>query len=238
AVRQTPAQQTWGETTDESQKCGLFEQLAGSPASQRRFALKFCEDKFVQKYIPTIGVDYGVKPLRLGEYEARVPADAHRGSLQAGRQVFVLCRQSACMQLRVNFWDLAGPAEYCEVRNEFYKDAQGCLLVYDVTSRTSFENLPAWLDEAREHKADNMVIFVAATKADNPTRKVSEKEGRDWATSQGFQFFEVSSCSGQAVRPLFLSLFARLLATGANAPQELATAAAQHASAAREEEGR
>lgn len=170
---------------------------------------RFCEDKFVQKYIPTIGVDYGVKPLRLGEYE-----------------------------LRVNFWDLAGPAEYCEVRNEFYKDAQGCLLVYDVTSRASFENLPAWLDEAREHKADNMVIFVAATKADNPTRKVSEKEGRDWATSQGFQFFEVSSCSGQAVRPLFLSLFARLLATGANAPQELATTAAQQASAAREEEGR
>src|SRR5690242_3575469 len=28
------------------------------------------------------------------------------------------------------------------------------------------------------------VIFVAATKADNPTRKVTEKEGRDWAAAQ------------------------------------------------------
>ncbi len=28
------------------------------------------------------------------------------------------------------------------------------------------------------------VIFVAATKADNPNRKVSEKEGQDWAASQ------------------------------------------------------
>lgn len=33
---------------------------------------RYCEDKFIQKYIPTIGVDYGVKPVRLGDYEVRV----------------------------------------------------------------------------------------------------------------------------------------------------------------------
>lgn len=35
------------------------------------------------------------------------------------------------------------------------------------------------------------VIFVAATKADIPTRRVPEKEGRDWAANQGFPYFEV-----------------------------------------------
>lgn len=30
---------------------------------------RYCEEKFVQKYIPTIGVDYGVKPVKLGDYE-------------------------------------------------------------------------------------------------------------------------------------------------------------------------
>ncbi len=34
-------------------------------------ANSFCEERFVSKYIPTIGVDYGVKPLRLGAHEAR-----------------------------------------------------------------------------------------------------------------------------------------------------------------------
>jgi len=116
---------------------------------------RYCEDKFVQKYIPTIGVDFGVKPVRMGDFE-----------------------------LRVNFWDLAGSDDYLEVRNEFYKDAQGCLLIFDVTNRGTFEALPRWLEEAKEYGAENMVIFVAATKADNPTRKVSEKEGRDWAASQ------------------------------------------------------
>jgi DnaJ family protein C protein 27 len=32
-------------------------------------------------------------------------------------------------EVKVNFWDLAGSKEYLEVRNEFYKDSQGCLLV-------------------------------------------------------------------------------------------------------------
>lgn len=56
---------------------------------------RYCEDKFVSKYIGTIGVDYGVKPLSLGEFD-----------------------------VKVNLWDMAGAPEYLEVRNEFYKDAQ------------------------------------------------------------------------------------------------------------------
>ena len=56
---------------------------------------RYCEEKFVQKYIATIGVDYGVKPVTI-----------------AGKQV------------RVNFWDLSGREEFFDVRNEFYKDTQ------------------------------------------------------------------------------------------------------------------
>uniref|UniRef100_A0A7S3DBW3 Uncharacterized protein n=1 Tax=Palpitomonas bilix TaxID=652834 RepID=A0A7S3DBW3_9EUKA len=57
---------------------------------------RYCERRFVSKYITTIGVDFGVKPAEV-----------------KGREV------------KVNFWDLAGPKEYFDVRNEFYKDSQG-----------------------------------------------------------------------------------------------------------------
>ena len=70
---------------------------------------RYCEEKFVSKYISTIGVDFGVKPVKLG-----------------GQSV------------RVNFWDLAGGDEYFEIRNEFYKDCNCALLVYDVNERASF----------------------------------------------------------------------------------------------------
>eukprot|EP00201_Polytomella_parva_P009728 CAMPEP_0175059386 /NCGR_PEP_ID=MMETSP0052_2-20121109/12405_1 /TAXON_ID=51329 ORGANISM="Polytomella parva, Strain SAG 63-3" /NCGR_SAMPLE_ID=MMETSP0052_2 /ASSEMBLY_ACC=CAM_ASM_000194 /LENGTH=181 /DNA_ID=CAMNT_0016324933 /DNA_START=150 /DNA_END=695 /DNA_ORIENTATION=+ len=168
---------------------------------------RYCEEKFVSKYIPTIGIDYGVKPVKFNDYE-----------------------------VRVNLWDLAGSDDYYEVRNEFYKDVQGCILVYDVTNRASFDALDAWLSESQRHGADNMAVMVAATKTDQPIRKVFEKEGREWAAGHGFPFFEVSASSGQGVRALFASLFARILATAPGIPEELAQAAVQQANAARQEE--
>jgi DnaJ family protein C protein 27 len=60
-------------------------------------------------------------------------------------------------QLRVNLWDLAGGEDYVEVRNEFYKEAQGCVLVYDATNRDSFESLDRWLEESHKYGAENMV---------------------------------------------------------------------------------
>ncbi|MEW5307166.1 MAG: hypothetical protein WDW38_002234 [Sanguina aurantia] len=168
---------------------------------------RFCEEKFISKYIPTIGVDYGVKPFKCGEYE-----------------------------VRVNLWDLAGSEAYVEVRSEFYREAQGCLLVYDVTSRSSFESLGRWLAESKAHGADNMVIAVAATKSDTPMRRVQEREGREWAASQGLAFFEVSACSGAGVKPLFTALFARMLATIPGIPEELTSLCVQQATMARQGE--
>lgn len=55
------------------------------------------------------GVDYGVKSVDVDGFE-----------------------------VRVNFWDLSGHAEFFQVRNEFYRETQGALLVFDVTSRRSF----------------------------------------------------------------------------------------------------
>lgn len=49
------------------------------------------------------------------------------------------------VEVKVNFWDLSGHPEFFDVRNEFYRDAQGAMLVYDVSSRRSFEALDGWL---------------------------------------------------------------------------------------------
>lgn len=66
--------------------------------------------------------------------------------------------------VKVNFWDLSGHPEFFEVRNEFYKDVQGAVLVYDASSRKSFEGLDAWLQEAKSFGAKDPVIFVCGNK--------------------------------------------------------------------------
>lgn len=65
----------------------------------------------------------------------------------------------------MNIWDLAGGMDYLEVRNEFYKDAQGAVLVYDTTNRASFEALGSWLDESKRYGNSEMIVFVVGEPA-------------------------------------------------------------------------
>mmetsp|Transcript_43193 Transcript_43193/g.115542 ORF Transcript_43193/g.115542 Transcript_43193/m.115542 type:complete len:185 (-) Transcript_43193:772-1326(-) len=140
---------------------------------------RYCEEKFIAKYISTIGVDFGVKSVAMEN-----------------------------QQMKVNFWDLAGGQEYFEVRNEFYKDAQGALLVFDVSSRESFEKLDAWLQESEKFGAKDMTIVVCGNKADCKTREVKPKEAQTWASKNGYPFFETSANTGENVGEAFKALFA------------------------------
>lgn len=139
---------------------------------------RFCESRFVQKYIATIGVDYGVKPHDVN-----------------GQDV------------RVNFWDLSGHPEFFEVRNEFYKDTQGLLLVFDVSDAQTFEDLDGWLAEAKKFGLKTCPSVVCANKVDL-RREVSEQEGREWAEAHGFKYFETSAATGANVSEVFEGLVA------------------------------
>eukprot|EP00163_Fabomonas_tropica_P033932 TRINITY_DN919_c0_g1_i1.p1 TRINITY_DN919_c0_g1~~TRINITY_DN919_c0_g1_i1.p1 ORF type:complete len:191 (-),score=20.80 TRINITY_DN919_c0_g1_i1:90-662(-) len=145
---------------------------------------RYCEDRFISKYISTIGVDYGVKKVFMDDHE-----------------------------VKVNFWDLAGMPDFVEVRNEFYKDTQGGILVYDVGSRKSFENLDMWVKEATKYGAKDITIAVCANKIDQGQRSVSEKEGRSYAQSRGYMYFETSANTGEYVKVMFNGLFEKVIAS-------------------------
>lgn len=58
---------------------------------------------------------------------------------------------------------------FLQVRNEFYKDTQGVILVYDVGQKESFDALDAWLAEMKQElgphgNMDNIVFVVCANK--------------------------------------------------------------------------
>ncbi|TMW62679.1 hypothetical protein Poli38472_005297 [Pythium oligandrum] len=142
---------------------------------------RFCEEKFVSKYISTIGIDYGVKPVTV-----------------LGQEV------------RVNFWDLSGLPEFLEVRNEFYKDTQGGILMFDVTSRKSFEAVDAWLREAAKFGAGRFPCVLCGNKVDRH-RVVSEDEARAYARTKGFEYYETSACTGINIADAFMSLFTQVV---------------------------
>ena len=167
---------------------------------------RFCEDSFVAKYTGTIGVDYGVKSIKYAD-----------------------------MHVRVNLFDLAGGEQYLDVRNEFYKDAQGCILVYDAGKRATFEALEGWLRESAKYGAPNLVTVVVANKNDSLHQEVPTEEGEAWATSKGYPFFAASAASGEGVKQVFRTLFFNVLSMVPGVPDEVVAAACTSISMIEEE---
>ncbi|XP_063298057.1 dnaJ homolog subfamily C member 27 isoform X2 [Pelobates fuscus] len=149
---------------------------------------RYCEKRFVPKYQTTIGIDYGVTKVQMKERE-----------------------------IKVNIFDMAGHPFFYEVRNEFYKDTQGVILVYDVCLKESFESLDAWLAEMKQElgsqgNIENVVFVVCANKIDcSKHRCVDESEGRLWAESRGFLYFETSAQSGEGINEMFQSFYSSIV---------------------------
>ncbi|CAE7358068.1 dnajc27 [Symbiodinium natans] len=169
---------------------------------------RYCENRFVQKYIPTIGIDYGVKPVKVLGHE-----------------------------LKVNFFDTSGGDEFREIRTEFYAMGQSnaVLLVFDVTNRKSFTDLSAWLEEASRHQCSLSraekapqsppAVALCANKVDLGRRVVTRAEGEDFASTHGMRYFETSAATGDAVTDAMHFLFEQAVSHHLELGRKIAMAA-------------
>ena len=72
-------------------------------------------------------------------------------------------------------WDTAGQERYQSLGVAFYRGAEACVLVYDITSQKTFENLNIWrqdfLLKANPKDADNFPFFVFGNKVDKANER-------------------------------------------------------------------
>lgn len=100
----------------------------------------------------------------------------------------------------------------------FYRGVGGALLIYDVTNRSTFEELPHTLKELREMSRpmtpsdpSRPVIVLVGNKCDmSAHRKVTTREGRKFAEKNGMYFFETSAIQGTNVKVAFNTILQEL----------------------------
>lgn len=91
------------------------------------------------------------------------------------------------------------------------------ILVYDVGQKDTFDALDAWLAEMKQElgphgNMENIVFVVCANKIDCPKhRSVDESEGRLWAESKGFLYFETSAQTGEGINEMFQTFYASIV---------------------------
>lgn len=110
------------------------------------------------------------------------------------------------------FWDTCGEERFRSVSRQYYKDANGILLIFDLTNRISFENLQTWLDDIKDYGMKDVDICILGNKVDNETKRVVPFiEAKDFADSHLCSYFEVSSKEGTNITLAFESLAKSLI---------------------------
>lgn len=106
-------------------------------------------------------------------------------------------------------WDTAGQERFQSLGTAFYRGADCCVLVFDVTCKRTFEQLDSWCSEFIEKSGKDGTIFpffVVGNKIDSQNnREVTTEEAQQWCTRKGpnFHFFEVSGKDSTNIDALF-----------------------------------
>jgi len=143
--------------------------LGDSGVGKTSLMNQYVNKKFSNQYKATIGADFLTK------------------------EVFVDDRQ-----VTMQIWDTAGQERFQSLGVAFYRGADCCVLVYDVTAPNSFKSLDAWRDEfliqASPRDPENFPFIVIGNKVDLETRAVSMKRGQGWCQSKNnIPYFETSA---------------------------------------------
>jgi len=102
--------------------------------------------------------------------------------------------------VKIQVWDTRGSRILESLPLLLFKVAQGFLLVFDITNRESFKNIPYWLQDIQRDAQKDVEKVLVGNKCDlEEQRQVSYEEARLFAEKHHLKYFEISAKTGESV---------------------------------------
>uniref|UniRef100_A0A8I3PEC9 Calcium release activated channel regulator 2A n=1 Tax=Canis lupus familiaris TaxID=9615 RepID=A0A8I3PEC9_CANLF len=156
--------------------------VGNSAVGKTSFLRRFCEDRFAPGLAATVGIDYQVKMVRVDD-----------------------------SYVALQLWDTAGQERYRCITQQFFRKADGVIVMYDVTARQSFLSIRQWLSSVEEAVGDYIPVLLLGNKVDNEKeREVPRGLGEQLSKENNLIFYECSAYSGHNTKESLLHL-ARIL---------------------------
>ena len=147
--------------------------IGDSTVGKTCFLTRYFKNQFNETFLSTIGIDKEIKHVKVGN-------DSYKMTL----------------------WDTAGQDRFKCLPKKYYQNADGVLLLFDVTNEETFNNVTNWMKDVKENSSKNITnengqeseiaLYLIGNKIDLPNRAISKEQAETQAKSLGMKYFEVS----------------------------------------------
>ena len=148
--------------------------IGDSSVGKTSLIQRYANGIFKEEYLATVGLDFYTKQ-------------------EAINNINVLVR----------LWDTAGQERFKSLTPNYFKNAEGVMLTYDITNTESFENLKFWINSIKTNLGEKNIIIpiiIVGNKLDKEDmRDITREEAEKFAKENKYKYFETSAKTGEGV---------------------------------------
>ena len=109
--------------------------------------------------------------------------------------------------IKAQIWDTAGQERYKSITSAYYKGSKGAFVVYDISRKSTFDNVDKWIGELKNNGSEDVFIMLVGNKSDlKDKREISEEEVQKKAQVYNVAFCETSALEGKNIEYAFENL--------------------------------
>jgi small GTP-binding protein len=169
--------------------------IGNSNVGKSSILKRYIQKVFDDNYSCTIGVDFFMKSITIGE-----------------------------KTIKLQLWDTAGTEKFRSITTGYYRGANAALVVFDLTSKKSFTALNEWIQNYYKYSNPDSVknVVIIGNKCDlTESREVTEEEINDFIKDNNITYFETSAKDGKNIDECFNHMAQKLIEQYENKDNEL-----------------
>ena len=148
--------------------------IGDSSVGKTSLITRYTNGTFKEEYLATVGLDYYSKNEEINN-----------------------------QAIQIKLWDTAGQERFKALTQNYFRNAEGVLLAFDVTNEESFNNLKDWISSIKinmEAKNIFLPLIVVGNKIDMENdREITKEEAEKFASENKYKYFETSAKTGEGV---------------------------------------
>ena len=163
--------------------------IGDSSVGKTSLITRYTNGTFKEEYLATVGLDYYSKVEAINN-----------------------------QTINIKLWDTAGQERYKALTQNYFRNAEGVLLTFDVTNTDSFNNLKDWIGSIKtnmESKNIFLPLIIVGNKIDmEDAREINKEDAEKFVSDNSYKYFETSAKTGEGVDDAIRDLVNQVLEQG------------------------